>query len=841
MSSRVAIAVGFLVLVVGVLALLAPRVTPPSARPAAPQLPESLAPAAPTSAPSSDAPVTTLPGFAVVLGAGVLVLLWRARAGVRASLALGAALALVLHPAVIAAAAEPGLDLAALAIVLLGAALRARGGAVFSPLGMIVMLAGVLTARTAGPVAALAAFALIEPSPPHWSGALLVLLYGAARRFGLPGLPELIEAAAAGGADAASASLLDRLVGAASAVVARGPSARAHADAFLPGAVALAAVALLGATFIGAERRFGGPFAALLGALAVALLAVERSAPAPAAALPVVVLFGAYLSGAAEPLAGPRARAAALLLVLAIAGEAIVTVRSLAAWRAPHGPLLSAASSDVRSAASRPLSHAALRARLSSGAEPARMLARELAESGAIPRDAAEASVARDVAIAAALSGSPEDAIPVQQRVVASGFERDARSLELIDLLLRAGRPEAAESLADDLLRDARAARQRAEIRARRASATVVEAFLGGVDPLARERGLAKARALLDEAVAADPTCVRALIDRGRFRIVANDAVGAVIDLEDAARRASGIAEPHLELARLLFSRGQDAAGAERFVAAEKIAGRDDPEVRLVRVQLVLAKGDLAGALAEAGRLLPDVHRLRGGKRELADQYRRIAVAAEDRRDAQLARLACKAALDLGRDESGQSTALMLRLLRQAFDFEGMLDLLDRAQKDGVPVENARAERTQALKNAGIARIRTLDPAQRPVARERFLSALEATEDFVDLGSLPSLTRQLCEEPGGDVQRLIPPAKRAFELGVAAETARENARAFDLFQVTLALTPGNPYAYYHRGVVEQALGRADDARASFEAALKLAESTGDATVGDAAKQKLGRG
>jgi tetratricopeptide (TPR) repeat protein len=296
-----------------------------------------------------------------------------------------------------------------------------------------------------------------------------------------------------------------------------------------------------------------------------------------------------------------------------------------------------------------------------------------------------------------------------------------------------------------------------------------------------------------------------------------------VKELEACAAARKDLAAPHVELARLYFTLGEDPDGERELALARALAGKDDPEVRLVLAQLRVARGDVLGAVETAEALKRDVHRLRGGRAALGELYRLLARSAEDQKNLGLAEAMAILALDMTRDRDGETTVRLSRILRQQRRFEEAVRVLEAAAEKGVPVPSLHQEIVLAFKNAGYAHLLA---SERREALDDFLEALRRSEDVAALGAVPKLVRELCDEFVDDVDPSIPTAeaRRMFEHGVAAYGAEEDDRAGPFLLASLALLPRNPYAHYQLALVHRRQGRDAEARAALKEAIRTGEA-----------------
>ncbi|MFG0319213.1 MAG: tetratricopeptide repeat protein, partial [Planctomycetota bacterium JB042] len=764
---------------------------------------------------------------------------------------------LLLHPALhLATATAAGrLDLFALAGLLLGAWLTTLERSAWVALGVLLLFAAVLAAPSGAVLAALGAFVLVERRPTMQRGAALLLVYGAARAFGAPWLGALLDPGAFPpriGVDGAGWRALLEGVAAAHVPVRPGPFVPASGPgwaAALPGAAFL-----LAALVLPPERRFGGRFLGWLGLVALGLAALaarQDGALPPSAVAPGVLLLAVWVAGIGDDVdRRPARRAVALgLALLLLGGSGFLAWRTLGRLDDPRATFASVAPAVALGAAGDARSLVALRASLSSEPAIRRFERAERLLAGGPGDGAAAPEVDRDVAVAAALAGSPERAAPLLERARTGAARRgdaalaDAILLDLLDVHLRESRPALALERIERRgeVDDARLA---AELRCREGLAWFLVAFQPGEDgrPPAtdvRDRVLVRARRALEAAVEAAPDAPRPRLELGRLELALGRPIEAVKHLEACASASPGLAAPHVELARLYFTLGEDPDGERELARARERAGKEDPEVRLVTAQLRVARGDVLGAVEMAEGLKADVHRLRGARGALGELYAILSRAAEDQRNLGLAAAMARNALDLAPDRSGEVTARLARVLRQERAFEEVVTLLERAETKGIPVPELEAEIAQAYKNAGYAHLLA---QERRAALDDFAEALRRTEDVASLGAVPKLVRELVDEfaDDDDVDPSIvtEEARRLFERGVEAFAAEEIDRAGDLFAASLALLPRNPYAHLRLALVRERQGRLDEAREALRAAILTGEALGRDDVVDSARQRL---
>ncbi len=812
--------------------------------PPAPSLPEALAPPAPS------AVGPTAPGYALLGAAALLLLLWRRGMGQAPLSALLPGLVLLAHPAALVAVVDASgrLDLAGVAAVGLGAFLSTRERTATIAAGILLLFAGVLVAPSGALLAALAGLVLLERVPSMDKGALLLLVYGVARALGGPWLGTIWSGAARGPTiDVPGTEPLDAAIGVLCAVVPLRPVAAVPAAPVVWLAAVVLGLVLLG-FLVAPERRFGGRWVATatLAAVGLAVLAVVGTGEAlgATAALVPAVLLALWIGGVGDDVERSPARVAvASIAALALLScLATVTIRAVAASPAPSW-FVRAYDADPVAAESSPFARAALREFL---AHAPSTEVEALVESRLSVRpsgSAGQAVVDRDLAVAAALHGANEPALQLLERAAAAAAPDGEAGAEAfiarLDVLLRLGEPTRALAILEPRLAMA-SDRERAELLVRAAGAHIVRAYRPGPGTAAsedrRDRELTRARERFAEAIDADRRCARAWLDRGRFRMVLGQGVDAVKDLEECARVRPDLPAPHLELAKLYFSRGQDVAGERELNAASRIAGRDDPEVRLVTAELQIARGDLIGAADVAAKLCADVHRLRGGGEELGQLYRRIAQLAEDRNDAGLAEELSRLALSYGTDVEAESTQRLARLLGNAQRYEELIVLLDEAERSGLPVPDITRARAAACKNAGFGAWLKGNTA---TAYARWVRVLDLSPSLDELGTVPTLLRNIFDEvPGLDGSPLTRHSKRAYEAGVAALADGDPARARNYLSVSAQLLPNNPFAHYHLGLALDRTGDRDAAQAAFQLAMRCAEAQGRDDVAARARALL---
>ncbi|MBI4881872.1 MAG: tetratricopeptide repeat protein [Planctomycetes bacterium] len=800
----------------------------PDQLPAALELPETLAPAEVLLAPR---PLT---GCALLSAAALLLFFWRRALGQAPAAALLPGLVLLAHPQFLTAQLAPAgqFDLAALALLLLGAYLTTVEMSTLVAAGVGLLFLAVLAAPSGAALSALAAYVLLERVPAMHKGGVLLLMYGAARALGAPALALYLpdSAALVPWPCAEDQALLQRFLQAAASLFPAEPQLLPTPGA-LPAALAVLAL-FAAALIVVPERRFGGRYAGLLGLAALALLA--GAAPrggglgAAASAAPLVLL-SLWIAGISDDVQRtlPRTLLGWALGIALLAASGLLAFTQLPAFAARRS-YYAALASTAASAGGHPLERAKLRALLETA--PAAEVAR-LAEArlGLQPGGAPAAPAAdRDVALAAALSASPDLALRLleqAERAAATdpGLLRRIRTDQL-SVLVRGGLLAEALARAERFLAEAEGD-ARADILACRATAHACLAFRGSaseIGPVGREKESALAFEDFAAALAAAPGSARALLERGRLRLALGDGTGALKDLEECARLRPDLAAPRLELARLYFTRAQEDAGERELERARELAGAAHPEVLLVTAHLQLARGDLLGAVGSAERLQTEVGRLRGGKEELAALFALLARAAEDGSNFGLAEAMTRLALSHGADRGGDSSARLARLLRRERRFAEVVQVYEEARRRGIPVPDLQAELSQALKNAGYDHFMK---GERNEARPLFLRAIQESPGFHDLGAVPSLLRSIADEArGADEEAITAEARRAFEMGSSALSRNDLAEAERLLEASIALLPQNPYAHYHLGLALGRLGRPEEAREALSAALRSAEA-----------------
>lgn len=810
-------------------------------------MPEALQ----TEAASESLPV--LPGACLLGAAAVLLLIWRRGIGQSPILALLPGLLLLAHPALqLALTSRVGLvDLTALATLLLGAYLLTveRSGLVAA--GVVLLFLPVLLAPAGASFAALAAFVLIERVPTMYRGAGLLLMYGCARALGVPspfrllGIQEIELGPAA-------ATLPERLLASAAALIPDRPVLAVPGHEPMAVGIGLVVLLLLGALLLRPERRFGGPFTAGLALVALLLLALDPQRSGGVALAAPLILFAVWVVSLGDDVEPGRFRpavawsvAVALLVVLGVK-----SVRLFPLLESREAFFAAAGRADPELARSDDLARISLRAELGrmSPQELDRLLDRHLLVES--PPSSAAAAVDRELAIAAVGVGLLEPAdelLSRARRMLSSSAAGDgateagdpgarggshkevelAIGLDRMDLALRRREPSACIAEGDRLLSLSPAAQSVAEIRARQGLAHAVLAL----GPAARsgsatdrDRELLLARQRFDQAIAADPGCVRARLAKGRFHLAQGESIDAVKSLEECVRLRPDLVAPRLELAKLYFSRGQVEAGERWLEEARTVSPEQDPGLTLVLAHLLLARGDLLGAVRHAEWLQERVHRLRGGPEELANLFATIARLAEDGRNDGLAETMSRLALHHGSDSRAESTTRLLRLLRKGRRYDEMVELLNSAASRGIPVPEFGNELSQALKNAGYARFLAQD---RQLARQRFLSAVAESEDFADLGAIPSLLRVMTDEMSQEQRDLLTAqARRAFESGVRQIEKGRHDEAIRLLRISLEFLPNNPFAHFHLGIALDRLGQPEQAGVELEKALLHAQAMG---------------
>jgi tetratricopeptide (TPR) repeat protein len=315
--------------------------------------------------------------------------------------------------------------------------------------------------------------------------------------------------------------------------------------------------------------------------------------------------------------------------------------------------------------------------------------------------------------------------------------------------------------------------------------------------------------------------------------------IDAMKDFERAAKLRPDLAAPHLELAKLYFSRGQGEAGEQAIAAAERARGRSDPDVILVLSQLLVARGDLVNSARNARLLEAMQHQLRGGAEELASLYTQLGAAAESARDEPLALEMASKASALGSDATGENAARVARLLRQKRDYERELAVLKDAELHELPVAELREQIVAAYKNLGYARLLANDKAG---ACGSFLDAAARAEHVEELGALPELIRKLSAEVKGETEeRVLAVAKTAYVNAQDEAKAQDWRGAEGAYRVSLALLPQNPYAWFQLGEALAAQKRTQDAIEAWTKAKELGEVLGMLDVVERAKERLSSG
>ncbi|MFH0944430.1 MAG: tetratricopeptide repeat protein, partial [Planctomycetota bacterium] len=800
------------------------------------QLPETLAPVVVSPAPSA------WPGLILLGVSALLLLVWRRAMGHPPGLALLPALILLVHPAQLSAVltGDGRLDLAALLLVLLGAVFLASDRAAFAAAGIVLLILSVLAAPSGAPLAALAAFVLLERVPPMHRGAGLLIMLGLARGLGAPSLLVSLKGdvqAAAASIDFPTFSLTRSLETVASLLPGRPVLEVPGVEPVAVGA-GLLLLLVLGVIALAPQRRFGGRWTALLGLGSLLLLALSSGqdrVSGPGALLAPLVLLASWLASLGDDVQRGALRPAlawslSLGLLAVLVGR---SVRQLDLFESREAFFQSVAKAEPHAADQDGLSLLALRARLrAAGPEEVGRLALHRLSLGA-PASARTAVVDRELAIAAAQNGWTDRALQLIDRAWV-GIRSEVGDgplpsihLDRIDVAVRAGDPELALALCNPLVLAARENRQKAQVLSRRGAlhaglAFQAEARGGGVD--LRDRELTQAREDFAAAIDLDADCVRAFLDRGRFELALGNAIAAIKDLEQAARLRPALAAPRLELAKLYFAADQSDAGERELSQAKELASASDPDVRLVTAQLLLARGDLAGAVKSAEAIRARMHQLTGGANSLSELYAILAVSAEETRNRGVAEEMAKKALELGHDRKGKVTQCLSRILRQERRYDELVELLQLAERRSIPVPNLQTELSLAFKNAGYARFVAKDRAS---AFAQFLEAVRRSPEFDDLGALPSLLCSLAEgTDDSDREALAEQARRAFEMGVSRYQDEKFEQAQKLLLVSIDLLPQNPFAHYSLGLVLDRTGKPEEARREYLEALGLAEALG---------------
>lgn len=822
--------------------------------PVALALPEAVAPAMP--------PPAAPPAWSALLpGVVALVMFWwrrRARASVGAAAVVAGLL--LLHPATATALtlAAGRIDLLALAALLLAGVLLYARRPVALPLALALLLAALLVAPSAAGLVPLGMFLLLEASSAprtdgsrrSGAGALAVLaglsaLWCVVRACGwLPvgdwlGLP--------GAGFAVDADLPTVAMQLSAAVWPDRPPL--YVPTPLDPRAGFAVVALLGGVTLAlgcaCRRSLRAPLLATLSLAALAVGVRNGGALAASAILPFAILLaiaiGSLLDVTGRPLwRGVGALAAVLLLVAS--GSAAWQQR--AAFRSPGDLRLAAAPDTSRAPLSHPLRLAALRVRLAQApVDEVTRLARERSD-GAPPDSLAMARIDRDLAVALVRRGQVEPALDLLTRALPLASHSAADDwrfrLDLVDVLMRAGRLDQAVDLAGELAGRADQP-EHAEALVRLGMAHAARALLRdttGDDLPLREREMAEARTQIDAAIAADAGCVRALLDRGRLRLAAGDGTGAVSDLERAAALRPDLAEPHIELAKLWFSREIDDEGEAELLSAQRLAGANHPDVLLLTAQLMLARGDLVGAVSTAERLQARVLELRGGATELAQLFRLLSRAAEDQKELEVVEAMCRLSLHYAVDRSGDVTARLYQLLKGAQRYDDALAVLRAADEHAVPMAELAQELSLTLKNVGLLRLRQGESA---AALDAFLESVRRNAEFRDLGSVPSVLRSLADAAGAAQRSALgDQGMRAFQVGKAALEQGRLDDALRCFTASTELVPLMPFSHLFRAQVLIELGRDDDAITSLQTAVRAATEVAMPELAERAQALLDR-
>lgn len=789
-----------------------PDVTPPPVR-----LPENLPAADAVRALGRPQPGSSRSlALAAVAGLGLSTAAAAAALGAPPLAGAGLASVVALHPAVATAAASPAaarsLLVAALAwLVAALARLRPRAALALG------LLAAAPLAFTSEPLPAGLLAASVLTAAAGWKCALPALLFALGW---LPFAPLLADAPQAALAGSAAQRPLELLASLAPAAPAPWGLAVATPGRLLVGA-AWALLLLVGA-WSAAERDERLVLAGLLGAAFSA--ALSGALPAVACAVAAAATgTGRLLAPTARRPVRRAALAVALLVAAATypaAREAASVRRDAAAhWAGVAGP--GVAATDERSAA-------ALRARWVQAilAEAPESRTEDAAEGrgSTLPGlDAAPGSLGGlevEAARALALVGHPERGLERLERSGVVSASQEARAT-VVDLLVRAGR--FAEALARARRLEGAAGRCREGL-LQVLLAVRPEADRAKGGSASRDERFVAAEAAFARALDLDPNHARTYMERARLRLLQGRFVEAVRDFEKAQRLRPGAPEPHLELAQVYFAQGEVEAGRRELREAEERSVPGDPEVERVRAFLLAAQGDVAGALERARALEGRRHRLRGGSSALGDLYAAIAEQAE-RAGLDVEAAACaRRALELAPDRDGGRTALLARVLVRLRRFAEAARRLDRAAEQGLPIPDLDTSRLRAWKDEGYARLLR---GERCGAFEAFLAAVNIDPGAPDLGAVPALLEELAGDCAEEPERLVAPARRAFERARNLEAEGDLDGAVRALRVSLALLPANPYArFFLARMLER---RGEDAAALLEAkrALEAARALGE--------------
>lgn len=814
-----------------------------------PTLPEQLVPVA-----SHDAPPVLL-GRILLVAIAILIVAWRRSVGQGPLLSMIPALVVVFHPTLALApgSAKGCAELACLAVVVFGAWLMTFGRSAWAIIGAVLGFLAVLAAPSGAALAALFAFALAESEPGLPGAAVWATLYAAARAFELPSLLSYLPfaqpwldpiAPPEPPFSAIDGEFLCAIEAVAAPLVRFDVSWLAAAPGWSLQGACVVAVLALGALFLHAEKRFGGRAAPLLAAIAIVMLAFEqhhRGLASAAALAPVVLLVALWLATLGDVVdeRPMRRTSGALVCAVALAFCAFARVRAEPAL-ASRSTALEVASRPF--VASSHLGSIASRTRIESLPRASVLEEAKSRRDGPAPAQPFELERDRDLAIAAALAGDSKLASELLQRAIAqasasaSAEERRRIEIDLMDLLLRAGRGDDVAQWCDELLDAERDPTRRSTLLVRKASAHVLRAIARANESVGiRDAEWAAARAALDAAIEDDAANARAWFDRGRLAIVRGDGVAAVRDLERAARCAPSSPHPELQLALFYLSRAQESPALEHFERARAIGGDRDAEVRLFAAQRQLARGDAAGAERIARELEPESARLLGGDAAIADLHANISAAAEAAHDDALALRASMAAFARGGGEDLADAQRLARLLEKTQNYDELVSLLSSLRSRSVPFPDLEDALAIAWKNAGI---RCL-VSDRKKARDCFLSSVKESVSFRDLGSAPSFLRTMTLEFDLPQDALLEQGKRAFDYAVARLGTDPDGAARAL-EVSRALVPGNPYAAFHLARIKKQRGATAEARELLEEALRDATAIDAADLVAAVKEELAR-
>lgn len=339
----------------------------------------------------------------------------------------------------------------------------------------------------------------------------------------------------------------------------------------------------------------------------------------------------------------------------------------------------------------------------------------------------------------------------------------------------------------------------------------------------------AAAAQALDRAATLDPSLRRLDARTLLLALEGGDIEVARRVAERLAGDERGPGAGSVAIATLMLRRGDKLAAAEELEWLLS-AHPEHPAARLMLGKLLLDVGRPAEAQKQLERVTP-------GTRERADALRLLAslALADDEAD--------RAVLLLGEARAaGASRPEMIRTLAVALRQAGR-------------IAEARSELTLAV-------------AQWPDDPQlRFLLALMVHEMEGEAGALPYMQQVLAAEPGhagalnyigftwaergerlDEAERMIRAALAARpedgaiadSLGWVLHRQGRHAEALEALERALSLSPGVAEIEYHRAEVLRALGRKDEARAAYRAAIEAATDPAEKARYEAAAKRKGR-